>query len=224
MQSAKPASTELATIAAAFGCGEALARTIGGLGRGGEHGRGQVLYPLPDREETSLLLAGMAQEAAYGREGGVLVLHQFGPGEFYGSLIGQGDGRGETQVEALSDGRALHYGEEAVVRLMESYTGVAVAMTRQLARRLAAMRQRMVEATLLSATGRICAELLRLSRQSDDGVIRPLPVLAELAQRVQSTRETVSRTVSQLERRGILKRQDGGLAVIAAHRLEELVF
>jgi CRP-like cAMP-binding protein len=221
MQPAKPVSSQLAIIAAAFGCGEALAHTISGLGRGGRHGRGQVLYPLPDREETSLLLEGFAQEAAYGREGGVLVLHQFGPGEFYGNLIDQG---GDIQVEAMSDGHALHYGEDTMLRLMESYGGVAMAVARQLARRLAMIRQRMVEATLLSATGRICAELLRLSRKSEDGVIRPLPVLAELAQRVQSTRETASRTVSQLERRGIIQRRDGGLAVIAPHRLEEMIY
>lgn len=219
-----PAPSQLATIAAAFGCGDALARTIGALGRGGGHVRGQVLYPRPGREETSLLLSGIAQEAAYGREGSVLVLHQFGPGEFYGSLVGLGDGVGEAQVEALSDGAALHYGEDVLLRLMESYAGVGVAITRQLARRLAALRQRMVEATLLSATGRVCAELLRLARLAEDGVIRPLPVMAELAQRVQSTRETVSRTVSQLERRGIVRREDGGLAVIAPHRLEELVY
>ena len=221
MQLARSVSSELVTIGAAFGCGETLARTIGALGRGTDLARGQVLYPLPGREETSLLLAGMAQEAAYGREGGMLVLHQLGPGEFYGRLV---DGQGDAQVEALSEGRAMQYGEEAVLRLMECYSCVAVAMTRQLAQRLAAMRQRMVEASLLSATGRICAELLRLSRQADDGVIRPVPIMAELAQRVQSTRETVSRTVSQLERRGIVQRLDGGLAVVATHRLEELVY
>ena len=89
---------------------------------------------------------------------------------------------------------------------------------------LAAMRQRMVETNLLSATGRVCAELLRLSRQAEDGVIRPVPVMAELAQRVQSTRETVSRTVSRLEQRGIVQRRGDGLAVVAAHRLEEMVY
>lgn len=222
MQAAEQTTEDLSSICAAFGCGEPLARTIGALGRGGSMSAGQMLYPLPDREETSLLIAGEAQEAAYGREGGMLVLHEFGPGEFYGSLVGLGEG--QAQVEALSDGRALHYQEEAVMRLMEAYSCVGVAVTRQLSRRLAAMRRRMVESTLLSATGRICAELSRLSRQSADGTIRPLPVWSELAQRVQSTRETVSRTVSQLERRGVLQRVDGGLAVAAPHRLEELIY
>jgi CRP/FNR family cyclic AMP-dependent transcriptional regulator len=215
---------ELAVIAHAFGCGEALARTIAALGRGSEFSRAQLLYPLPGREETSLLTAGQAHEVAYGRDGAVLVLHLVDPGEFYGSLVGLGDGAGPAQVEALRDGRALHYGGEAVLRLMESYACVAVAVTRQLGTRLAAMRQRMVETSLLSATGRICAELRRLAEGADDGVIRPMPVLAELAQRVQSTRETVSRTVSQLERRGILRRGDGGLALIAPHRLDELIY
>lgn len=222
MQAAGQSVDDLGSICAAFGCGEPLARTIGALGRGGSLSAGQVLYPLPDREETSLLVAGQAQEAAYGREGGMLVLHEFGPGEFYGSLVGLSGG--QAQVEALSDGRALHYQEEAVLRLMEAYSCVGVAVTRQLSRRLAALRQRMVESTLLSATGRICAELLRQSRQSADGVIRPLPVWSELAQRVHSTRETVSRTVSQLERRGVLKRVEGGLAVVAPYRLEDLVY
>jgi len=82
----------------------------------------------------------------------------------------------------------------------------------------------MLETALLSATGRIAAELLRQSRASSDGVIRPLPVWSELAVIVQSTRETVSRTVSSLEKRGLVSRTEGGLAVIAAHRLEELIY
>ncbi|MGQ4828612.1 helix-turn-helix domain-containing protein [Enterococcus faecalis] len=38
-----------------------------------------------------------------------------------------------------------------------------------------------------------------------------------------STRETVSRTIGDLERRGIITREDDGLRVIAPHRLEELI-
>lgn len=225
-------SGELGVIARAFGCGEALARTIAALGRGADFGEGQVLHPLPGREQTALVTAGLAREAAYGREGSMVVLHMIAPGEFYGTLVGLDDaagdgadeGQGATQVEAVRAGRAVHYRGEAVLRLMETYPGVAVAIARQLARRLAALRQRMLDNTLLSATGRICAELKRLAEASDDRVIRPLPVFAELAQRVQSTRETVSRTVSRLERRGVVQRTDGGLAVVAMHRLEELIY
>ena len=42
-----------------------------------------------------------------------------------------------------------------------------------------------------------------------------MPVFSDFAISVQSTRETVSNTVSQLEKRGLLKRVEGGLQVVA---------
>lgn len=219
----RPQAT-LAVVGRAFGCGDVLAETILSQAREGALPRGAVLWPIPGRDETTLLTLGRVREVAYGREGAVLVLHQVVPGEFYGSLVGTASADAGAQVEALVDSHGAHFATGAIVRLMESYACVGVAITRQLAGRLDAMRRRMVESALLSATGRICAELLRQARQSPDLTIRPLPVWAELAVTVQSTRETVSRTVSQLEKRGVLRREDGGLVVAAPHRLEEQIY
>ena len=212
----------LAVIRSAFGCGEALAGTIAVLSREDSHPRGAMLWPLPDRDETTLLTRGAAQEVAYGRDGAVMVLLPIAPGDFYGDLVGSD--QNQAQVEATSDGAGAHFASGAIVRLMESYSCVGLAITRHLSGRLATMRRRMVEAAMLSATGRIAAELLRRAGTSDDRTIRPMPVFSDLAITVQSTRETVSRTVSQLEKRGVLKRVDGGLQVVAPHRLEELVY
>jgi CRP/FNR family transcriptional regulator, cyclic AMP receptor protein len=212
----------LAVIRAAFGCESDLAQTIAALARHSTHPGGALLWPLPDRDETTLMTRGTAQEVAYGRDGAMLVLLPLAPGDFYGSLVGSGES--EAQVEATSAGAGAHFGGGAVVRLMESYACVGVAITRHLSGRLAALRRRMVEAAMLSATGRIAAELLRRSAASADRTIRPMPVFAELATAVQSTRETVSRTVSQLEKRGLVMRTEGGLQVVAPHRLEELVY
>ncbi|MDP3907703.1 Crp/Fnr family transcriptional regulator [Novosphingobium sp.] len=214
----------LAVVRQAFGCGDDLAVTILTHAREGKLPRGAVLWPIPGREETTLLTGGLVQEVAYGRDGGMLVLHQVGPGEFYGSLVGTAPTDTGAQVEAVVDSQGAHFAANAIVRLMESYAFVGVAMTRQLAARIDAMRVRMVESAMLTATGRICAELLRRARRSPDMTIRPLPVWSELAVSVQSTRETVSRTVSQLEKRGVLRREPGGLVVVAPHRLEEQVY
>ena len=48
----------------AFGCGESLAATISALARHSAHVRGAMLWPLPGRDETTLLTAGTAQEVA----------------------------------------------------------------------------------------------------------------------------------------------------------------
>jgi CRP-like cAMP-binding protein len=138
--------------------------------------------------------------------------------------MGSGEGELSSQIEAVAKSAGAIFGTSTVVRLMETNHGIAMAISRQLSARIAAMRRRMVESALLSATGRISAELLRLARDQTDRTIRPMPVLTELATTVQSTRETVSRTISQLERRGIVERVERGLRVVAPHRLEELVY
>ncbi len=206
----------------AFGCSEELADTIASLGRDRSHNRGALLWPLPDRNETSLLTKGTAQEVAYGRDGAMLVLLLITPGDLYGGLIGSAES--EAQIEATTAGVGTHFADDAVVRLMESYSCVGLAIARHLSARLALLRRRMVEAAMLSATGRIAAELLRRSQTGPDRTIRPMPVFAEFAVTVQSTRETVSRTISQFEKRGLVLRVNGGLRVVAPHRLEELVY
>ena len=220
----------LASVRAAFGCGDALAQTIAALGHERHWARGQAMWPAGeagagdgDGDGAALLLThGRAQEAAYGRDGAMVLLQLLEAGDLFGDLAGSADDDG-ARVEALLACTGRAYGSGAMVRLMESYPCVAVAITRQFARRLLAMRRRMAETALLSATGRIAAQLLRQARAGDDWTIRPTPVFAELAVGVQSTRETVSRTVSAWERRGLVKRVDGGLKIVAPHRLEELV-
>ncbi|MBS0254524.1 MAG: Crp/Fnr family transcriptional regulator [Proteobacteria bacterium] len=212
-----------AMIRAAFGCGDPLVRVIGDLCHLAEAPAGARLFPRDDSGETVLLLAGEAREVAYGRNGAVLVLHRLVAGEFYGTLVDLGSDGTPPLVEADSATRGAHFSGPALVRLMESYSCVAVAITRQLARRLEQMRQRMAETVLLSAVGRVCAELARLAQANADQTIRPVPVFTELAVTSQTTRETVSRTVSQLEARGIFERVDGGLRLVAPHRLDELI-
>ena len=215
--------SELALLREAFGCDDSLALTIAGLGRVDSYSRGQRLFPVSEAELTTLLLSGHAVEIAYGRDGSTVVLCNIAPGELFGSLLAAGSDEAGAIVEAGTEARGRQFAATTIMRLMESYNCVALAMTRQLAARLGLMRRRMVENMLLSASGRICAELDRRARALPDQTIRPVPVFSELATVVQSTRETVSRTISLLEKRGVLMRADGGLKVVAPHRLAEMI-
>ena len=89
--------------------------------------------------------------------------------------------------------------------------------------RLARASRRLAEGATLSATGRIYAELLRQARAGGGMAIEPVPVLSVVALTVQSTRETVSRTLNDLVKRGIVRREPHRLVVVAPHRLEELI-
>lgn len=81
------------------------------------------------------------------------------------------------------------------------------------------------EAHSLTVYGRIAAELRRqakpIGRDPNTFIIRPTPVFSEMAQRIGSSRETVSRTVSKMVKKGVMERRTGALVVPDIFSLED---
>ena len=166
----------------------------------------------------------MARALLYGAEGQLVLLHEFSRGDIFGAIARADAEPHEAEVVAVEDVRAALFLALDFLTLIEQHGCVGLALSRMLLKRLRETTGRMVERTTLSASGRIHAELLRLARAVADGrTLRPAPVLAAMAVRVLSTRETVSRTINALERRGIIRREADALIVVAPHRLEEMV-
>ena len=129
-----------------------------------------------------------------------------------------------AEVSATMSVDAGQIGVGTFIGLMERYNCIALSVAHALTLRLTQTTRRMVEGATLSAPGRIHAELLRQARGGEAMTIRPMPILSSFALYVQTSRETVSRTISALEKRGIVRRDGDGLTVVAPHRLEELIF
>jgi CRP-like cAMP-binding protein len=173
--------------------------------------------------DTYLLVLGRARALAYGREGQLVLLHDYAPGDIFGAVADARPGPSEAEVVAVDETRAAVFLALDFLGLMEAHSCIGLVLSRMLLRRLQAATDRMVERTTLSAVGRVYAELLRLADLADGRAIRPAPVLSALAVRVQTTRETASRAVSDLERRGIVRRDGEALTIVARRRLEDLV-
>jgi CRP/FNR family cyclic AMP-dependent transcriptional regulator len=171
---------------------------------------------------TYLLVLGRAQATTYGADGQAVILREFERGDFFGALALGEPAPEDADVIALEDVRASVFRALDFLALIESYGCVGLVVSRMLLKQLRASSVRIVESTTLSAAGRVYVELLRLARQGDGTTIRPAPVLSALATRVHSTRETVSRTINALERRGIIRRDAGALVILAPRRLEEM--
>ena len=60
-------------------------------------------------------------------------------------------------------------------------------------------------------------------RENNIAIIRPIPVHGEMASRASTTRETVARVISDLTRKGIVKRERDALVVTDYALLESLV-
>ncbi|MBI1406183.1 MAG: cyclic nucleotide-binding domain-containing protein [Caulobacter sp.] len=176
--------------------------------------------------DTWLVMAGRAQALVYGAEGQLVMLQEYGEGDLFGAIARLDPEPHDADVVAVEALRAALFLAADFLSLIETHSAVGLAVSRLLLRQLRAATGRMVAQTTLSAVGRVHAELLRLADQPDSaGVrsIRPIPVFSAMAVRLQTTRETVSRAVNALERRGILTREDGVMRIVAPRRLEAMV-
>lgn len=172
---------------------------------------------------TWLLVIGRAQAIVYSVEGQPILLQEFAPGDLFGALVELDPAPQEADVVAVEDVGTFLLRAAALVMLAERHGAIGLALARLLIRRLRRATRRIYERAALSAVGRVHAELLRRARETPDLTIRPAPILTELAVRAATTRETASRAVSALERRGIVRREGGALTVVSPRLLEELV-
>jgi CRP-like cAMP-binding protein len=111
--------------------------------------------------------------------------------------------------------------------LLEAETGLANALLPRLTKTIRALTTRVYEFSTLAVNNRIHAELLRLaSLGSKDGKaarIVPAPTHVEVASRVSTHREAVTRELNRLSRIGIIERRGGTLLVTDVERLAEMV-
>ena len=217
--------TYLNRITQSFGCSEDVARIVAASATARHFPAHSVMIRAGDADPDAwLMLSGEAQAIAYSAGGHYILVHSFVEGDIFGEAAGLSVATSGAEVSAVVNVDAGQIGVSAFVGLMERYNCVALSVAHALTLRLTQTTRRMVEGATLSAPGRIHAELLRQARSGEAMTIRPMPILSTFALHVQTSRETVSRTISALEKRGIVRRDGDGLTVVAPHRLEELIF
>lgn len=114
------------------------------------------------------------------------------------------------------------------LNVLADHPDVALAMMQRLTRIVRQSGQRIMELSTLGAHNRVHAEMLRLARRAagDDAAqarIYPIPVHADIASRVSTTRETVARVLSDLSKQGLIRRDGNALVIADIPALEEMV-
>jgi CRP-like cAMP-binding protein len=207
-----------------FGCSDEIAGYIFGRGAVRAFSPQAVILRQGEKSATAYLLTqGCARALLYSLEGQVVLLCEYRPGDLFGALGELDPAPEEAEVVAVEPARSFILKSRDLVALAEAYGSIGLALSRLLLRQLRRANSRIYERAAVSAVGRVYAEILRQARASPDLVIRPAPVISELAIRVSTTRETASRAVGALDRRKILKREPDSWTVVAPQRLEELI-
>ncbi|WP_010545048.1 Crp/Fnr family transcriptional regulator [Sphingomonas elodea] len=205
-----------------FACSEAVAGDLVAAASTRRHGSGTTLiHQGAVCGRVMVLLDGAARAAMVTLDGRVLQVGEYRPGDIFG---GVDPGREQAaEILAIAPTLIASFATADFYALAERHARIGVVLARAMVRQFGALTQLVSARLTLSATGRVHAELLRMARAGDGRWIRPSPVLSDLALRVQTARETVSRAVSALERRGIVCRHEDGLEIVAPARLEALI-
>lgn len=207
-----------------FACSDEIATTIFGRGMVRSYAAHAIIVRQGDEAAAAYLLTlGRAHALLFSVEGKMVQVWEYRPGDLFGAVVELDPAPAEAEIVAVEAARSFILRSRDLVALAEAYGSIGLALSRLLLRQLRRATARIYQRAAVSAAGRVYAELLRLARASPGLVISPPPVLSELAVRVSTTRETASRAVSALERRGIVRRDSGSLTVVAPQRLEELI-
>jgi CRP/FNR family transcriptional regulator, cyclic AMP receptor protein len=153
------------------------------------------------------------------------ILRDIRSGEYFGELAAI-DGRPRSAgIAAVTDSVIARMPPAIFRGVVHAYPDVCDQLLVLLACQIRMLANRINEYGTLDARTRIYAELLRLARtgQSGEAIISPPPTHAELAARVSSHREAVTRELNNLTRAGLLGRRRGALVLLDPAHLASIV-
>ncbi len=174
--------------------------------------------------DVFFVLSGHAR-VIIGSSGREIILGDILEGEHFGELSAI-DGRLRSAgIVAITDAVVARMPAAAFREMIHRHPSVCDKVLTKLAAAIRALDNRANEQAHFDVRERLCAELLRLSRATADGrhVVSPPPTHAELAARIASHREAVTKLLNALEREGAIARTRGAIALTNPERLRRIV-
>jgi CRP/FNR family transcriptional regulator, cyclic AMP receptor protein len=189
--------------------------------------RGQIV--IADEAESTdvyFIVSGNLQFSLVTPHGLETILRDMGAGKLFGELAAiDGQPRSATVVATQDSVLARLSGPE-FEDFLSNVPHAGLWMVRQLAARVRNLTQKMFELATMPVSHRLQSELIRLAEATgindDKCVIAPMPTHANLAARVGTHREAVTRELGMLAKEGIIAQRGRTLTVNSASALRTL--
>jgi CRP/FNR family cyclic AMP-dependent transcriptional regulator len=177
--------------------------------------------------DVFFLTTGQARVTIYSVDGKAVSFRELGPGAMFGEYAAIDGGPRSASVEARESCQVASMPSAAFREVLRNEQKVAEALLKHLVRELRELTTRVFEFSTLAVRHRIQAEVLRLAslaaREGKSARIVPAPTHAEIASRVSTHREAVTRELNRLARIGLIERQFGTLIVGDFDRFARMV-
>jgi len=178
-------------------------------------------------DEVFFVSTGEVCVTIYSIAGKAVSFRNLGPGDIFGEYAAIDGEPRSASVEARTSCLIASMSASAFRKLLQSEPAVAHALIKGLVRNVRTLTKRVYEFSTLAVNNRIQAELLRLAslglREGKSARLDPAPTHSEIASRISTHREAVSRELTRLSRIGIIGRQSGTLIVLDLDRLAAML-
>ena len=128
---------------------------------------------------------------------------------------------------ALEDADIAKMSPERFQTVLKMHPDVALKVMRNLASIIRTSTERIIDLSTPGANNRVHGELLRQAAASasadNTAIIKPIPGHSDMASRASTTRETVARVLSDLSKKGIVKREKDSLVICDVMALENMM-
>jgi CRP/FNR family transcriptional regulator, cyclic AMP receptor protein len=186
-----------------------------------------IVNYLDASDDVFFITAGEARVTIYSLAGKAVSFRELGPGDVFGEYPAIDRGPRSASVEARTSCLIASMPAAAFRELLQTEPAVVQALLPQLVMKIRALTTRVYEFSTLAVNNRIQAEVLRLAnlapREGKSARIVPAPTHVEIASRISTHREAVTRELNRLSRIGIIERRSGTLLVRDVDRLAAMV-
>jgi CRP-like cAMP-binding protein len=177
--------------------------------------------------EVYFIVEGALQVVNYSPAGREVSFAQVPAGGYIGEMSAI-DSKTRSATVVAAEGTVLASITAKVFKdLLLDYPKISLVVLQNLAAMVRAADERIMDLSTLSAINRVHAELLRLAVIDDDddnmAIITPILTHSDIAARASTTRETVSRVLSNLARIRVLEREQKALKVLDVDRLSNMI-
>jgi CRP-like cAMP-binding protein len=187
----------------------------------------QILSRDAADRDCYLIVAGRVRATTYSAGGRQVTFRDIDAGDCFGEVAAIDGAPRSADVIALESTLVASLTPAVFWRLVREEPLVAERVLRRLASLVRGLSERVIDLSTLGVQHRIYAEVLRLARAAgvagNAARIDPAPKHADLASRVSTYREQVTRELSALVKRGILERGERALVIRDVAALERLV-